>query len=84
MCGRNIIVACKGDAMVYDSPGHDVRLACRARGGDECCAVDCSGAEEPFRPGMTARSSVSGAMIYAMRSSPNAASPSPNRISSNL
>ena len=61
--------------MVYDSPGHDVRLACRARGGDECCAVDCSGAEESFRLGMTARSSAPWAIIYAMRSAPNTVSP---------
>ena len=66
---------------IYDSLGHDARLACRARGDDECYAVACSGAEEPFRIGMTARSSAPWAMIYAMRSPPNAASPSSNRIS---
>ena len=69
--------------MVYDSPGHGVRLTCRARGSDVCCAVNCSGAEESFRLGMTARSSAPWAMIYAIRSAPNAASPRLSRSSSN-
>ncbi len=34
--------------MVYDSPGHDVRLTCRARGSERRCAIACYGVEATF------------------------------------